>query len=262
MVRRRLLRVCRELLQWPSGGGAEAFDWFHRIRDFAPWAALVVAGIVGYATDLVSGVWAGFAVGALAIAFLAGAAIVRLIGQLEKYEHLSALIPVGLEEDTSTYLQRWWNVEVHNPNPDPIKQCFAKVSAYRKLDVVGEWDERRNKMPLSGLKLMWRVGPGDQARAYADIGGGSRDWFSLATAQSHDSGYQQVDFQLPQPSPSIVGGTMPYVTRPLTFEYPLPAGTYEMEVEIGSETESLPPAHMAVRLIYKGGLDLQVTVID
>ena len=83
---KRVWRVYQELLVWPAGQGTDHLNWLQWGRQVIPTIAVITGVVVSLFTDVVSGVWAGLAVGALGVAFLAGVAMSRLIGRLEKFE--------------------------------------------------------------------------------------------------------------------------------------------------------------------------------
>ncbi len=242
-------------IQWFLAG----FDHAQRLISLA-----IFAGVIGSVSFVLFrepvSVVIGILVALLVLIILAGA-----YGQWDDAERAyrpyrdTRPLQASLEPDDSQHRQRWWNIEVHNPNPGPVRRCYGKIATYRKIDVIGEWRDWSHKVPLRGLKLMWRVGPGDEARQYSDIGGGSRDWFSVAAVHV-DEGGKQSDFYTPQPAAKVTGGSLPMVARPLALEFPLPIGTYAMDVEIGSEEEAFPLTNVALRIIYAGDLDLQVAM--
>lgn len=153
------------------------------------------------------------------------------------------LEPLLERDDNSPKNERWWNIEVSNPNSAPMQQCYGKVRNYRVLRSSGHGG--RPLLPKRGTKLPWRASPLGRRRLSADIAGGSKDYLDLAFCRENEQVYYT-----PQLTPN-------HAAQPLIGLFPLPPGEYEAEIEIGAEGDEIPLRLMTIEVKYRGGLRLE-----
>lgn len=133
--------------------------------------------------------------------------------------------------------QVWWNVAVSNPNGSPVTRCYGKIVEYRtqRLD---DASQGRPIVPRKGTMLPWRAAPEGDRRREADIGSESTDYLDLAYCEPGWPVYL---------TPQLSG---PREKQPLTGRYPLPSGTYEAEIEIGSNAQPIRRRLLTVKLEF------------
>jgi len=160
---------------------------------------------------------------------------------------LKRLQPRLVKDTNAPTGECWWNLKVHNPNSQPVNGCYGKIRGYRI--VSGRLGGAM--LPRLGSKLSWRVEPFSTPRVSITIGGHSDDYLDVAMSKADAEG-----FFTPEPAPPVHGGGKLFVQQPIALSYPLPKGQYELEIEVGSETETLSSTTVTLWLDYRGGLQL------
>lgn len=136
----------------------------------------------------------------------------------------------------------WYHLIVRNPTGVPIKDCYAKLIDFRSLTRV----DPDSELPPIGIKYPWStLGGSSSPTVTRDIGPRSFDILDIAVCKHDDPDY----FYTPILS---ADGYRRYM------EYPLPVGTYEMDIEVGSDTMDFPPTHATFEVRFLGGYQLQV----
>lgn len=156
-----------------------------------------------------------------------------------------------IKDDNAPVGEAWWNLKVHNPNAQPIHECYGKITAYRMVSA----ELRGAMLPRYGSKLSWRVEPFAAPRVNITIGGHSDDYLDVAMAGA-------MGFFTPEPAPPVHGGSEPLLRQPIALSYPLPIGQYEVEIEVGSEREALDSTPVTLRLYYAGGQQLHASRVN
>lgn len=190
----------------------------------------------------------GIIAGVLAIASVVFGALRWLWRRISQPStELQALEPQLEHDDNAPGNQLWWNVAVTNPNGSPVTRCYGKIVEYRivRLD---DASQGRPVVPRKGTMLPWRAAPKGERRREADIGGESTDYLDLAFCEPGWPAYL---------TPQLSGAGD---KQPLTGLYPLPSGTYEAEIEVGSDAHPIRRRLLTVEVDFGADTGLQAHV--
>jgi hypothetical protein len=134
----------------------------------------------------------------------------------------------------------WWHLIVHNPTGTKISGCYCKLVSCRsqtKLNVA---------MPKRGMRYPWSTRGGSSlSRATCTIGSNSFDVVDIAICQSDEPN----SFYTP------ILARDQYRSFP---QFPLPPGTYRLDIEIGSDDLDFQPTLRTIEFQFHGGFDLRI----
>jgi len=134
----------------------------------------------------------------------------------------------------------WRHLIVRNPTGKRISGCYCKIVDFRSNTEVSL------ELPKRGIRYPWstRGGPALN-RTTVDIAGGSFDIADIAVCKSNEPN----EFRTPIPS---------HDQYRRCLEYPLPPGTYEVDIEVGSDSLDFKPTLITLAIKFSGGFDLKV----
>jgi hypothetical protein len=155
-----------------------------------------------------------------------------------KYIHITTTkLKVELESQPQNIgNQTWWHLMVSNPSNIPIPDCYGQVIYFTP---------NISNNPYKGMNLAWSTSGSTNTKSVT-IPGKSAKLLDLVMTD-HNNIY--------------IVGLSPQSSMRSTY-YPEPPGTYEAEIQVGSESESFEPTLFKIKIILDGhgNLDVQQRV--
>ena len=168
--------------------------------------------------------------------------IVTFEGAYQRFKKLTTT-KLEVEVEPSDYIDKgtgWRHLRVRNPTSRVIKGCYGMLKDFRAVTPV----PKDTELPRIGIRYPWSTRHGEIG-ILADIGSRSFKILDIAAC----SGGETQEFR----TPLLASDGW---TRWQGFG--LPEGTYEVEIEVGSEGEDLPPMCKKFRIVFSGGTDLEI----
>lgn len=206
-----------------------------------PGLGSLVAGYFGASP------WVGFFLSLLSVAtVLLFVAAVKLQLKVISYETPTLHVQGRISEVPDGPV--WAQLVVMIPSGRVIRSCYGQINDYRALK---QPDAQKYRMPGIAHRLSWSTF-GPHIYEARDIGTGG-DVLDLAVAGVLEPNMFFTPRHLPiQVKPG-------YTTQ---YEFPLPRGTYEVSVLIGSLEEIIKPTVVRVVLVYEGGRNIRIETLE
>lgn len=129
----------------------------------------------------------------------------------------------------------WWHLIVSNPNSIPIESCYGQLKSF---------EPNKNGRPYPPLRLPWSSLVTREMERY--------------TIPAKGSGI--LDFVvITEQYLSVVALSIEEGKR-IFFNYE-PPGTYEAEIQVGSEKEDFKPTKIKLKMVFSGGMDISIEKI-
>ncbi len=132
----------------------------------------------------------------------------------------------------------WWHLAVHNDSLEPIEGCYAKVKSF---------EPNTNKRPYEATHLPWASGGGTETRT-TTIPGECSESVDVVMADRKTR-------MLYIPIPSAEA-------RKREKKYPEPPGSYEIEIQVGSEKQTFKSSSIRLTIELKETGELYVKEVE
>jgi len=131
----------------------------------------------------------------------------------------------------------WRHVRVTNPTGRAIAGCYAQLKSFRAITDV----PKGTTLPRSGINYPLATRHGER-RITTQIGSGGFKLFDIIACGGGI-------FETP---------TLARDGWLRDAQFPLGQGTYEAEIQVGSEVEDFPPMCKKFKIVFSGGIDLEI----